>query len=170
MRSASGVARRPEHRVPARRPNRSTERVSGPTGGADRALKGWGPDGPTPRISPRVGCLLPDEEHERPTWPARCCAFELDVRVRQEAPFGSRSVRAVSDSVVDGSTTRSSSPGPAVLGALLRWVELRGLEPLPPILPGRVDHVPSGLLRSSKPLQLRLRMIVNLCAPSGNAA
>src|SRR3712207_1083088 len=104
MRSSSGVARRPEHQVPARRPNRSTERVSGPTGGADHAMKGLRTIWSYPEESPRVGCLLPDEEHERPTWPARCCAFELDVRVRQEAPFGSRSVRAVSDSVVDGST------------------------------------------------------------------
>ena len=100
--------------------------------------------------------MLPDEEHERPTWPARCCAFELDVRVRQEAPFGSRSVRAVSDSVVDGSTTRYSSPGPAVLGALLRWVELRGLEPLPPTLPGRHDRVYSGSPQFHKPCDQRI--------------
>ena len=100
--------------------------------------------------------MLPDEEHERPTWPARCCAFELDVRVRQEAPFGSRSVRAVSDSVVDGSITRSSSPGPAVLGALLRWVELRGLEPLPPTLPGSHDRVRVGSLAFRKPLDVQV--------------
>jgi hypothetical protein len=39
---------------------------------------------------------------------------------------------------------------------LLRWGELRGLEPLTPTLPGRVDHVRSGSLRSRKPLHLRL--------------
>jgi hypothetical protein len=40
--------------------------------------------------------------------------------------------------------------------AVLRGVELRGLEPLTPTLPGRVDHVHSGSLRSRKPLHLRL--------------
>ncbi len=35
-------------------------------------------------------------------------------------------------------------------------VELRGLEPLTPTLPGRVDQVRSGSLRSRKPLHLLL--------------
>jgi hypothetical protein len=52
-------------------------------------------------------------------------------------------------------TTPAANQGQNEEGPL-RWVELRELEPLTPTLPGRVDHVRSGSLRSRKPLHLRL--------------
>ena len=58
---------------------------------------------------------------------------------------------------------RPSAQG-ATKNALLRWVELRGLEPLTPTLPGRHDRVPGGSLQFRKPVDVPVRTTANVGA------